>query len=120
MPWPIRGFLGAAALVVLTSCGVSEDEIVHVKEGAKLGHSDPRIGLQYCTTLGCPDPALLSPPAEDTDPLYCLEVFFEYGRSPALCLPLDVCQKLECAKQGQECAIFDGFPGQVKCIEPKD
>jgi hypothetical protein len=120
MSWPIRGFL-AAALVVLTSCGVSEDEAVRVKEGALLGHPDPRIGLQYCTTLGCPDPAdpRYNPPVEDQRPLFCLEVFFDYGRSPALCLPLHVCEKLECEKQGQECAIFEGFPGQVKCIEPR-
>lgn len=119
MSWPIRGLLGAAALAVLTSCGVSDDEIVRIREGERLGHEDPRIGLTACTTFGCPDPLLLDPPPADPDPLFCLEVFFEYGRSPALCLPLDVCQKLECAKAGQECAIFEGFPGQVKCIEPR-
>ncbi|OJT26668.1 hypothetical protein BO221_01095 [Archangium sp. Cb G35] len=105
MSWPIRGFL-AAALVVLTSCGVTDDEIVQIKEGQTLGV--PGRQLEYCTTLGCrfQDEA-------------CLEVFFEYGRSPALCLTLDVCERLQCAKQGNECAIFDGFPGQVKCMEPR-
>ncbi|HYO59568.1 hypothetical protein [Archangium sp.] len=106
MPWRIRGLLGAAALVVLTSCGVSEDEAVRLKEGQTLG--EPEIGLQYCSTLGCPYQGQA-----------CLEVFFEYGRSPALCLFLNVCEKLECEKEGRECAIFDGFPGQVKCIEKK-
>lgn len=105
MSWPIRGFL-AAALVVLTSCGVSEDEIVQLKEGQTLGV--PGRQLNYCTTLGCQF-------ADEA----CLEVFFEYGRSPALCLTLDVCERLQCAKQGNECAIFDGFPGQVKCMEPR-
>lgn len=107
MSWPIRGLLGAAALAVLTSCGVSEDEVVQIKEGQTLG--DPELGLQYCSTFGCPY-------ANQA----CLEVFFEYGRSPALCLTLDVCDRLQCAKEGQECAIFDGFPGQVKCIAPRD
>ncbi|WP_395810018.1 hypothetical protein [Archangium minus] len=102
----MRGLLGAAALVVLASCGVSEDEAVRLKEGETLG--EPELGLDYCTTLGC-----------RYDGQYCLEVFFEYGRSPALCLFTDVCDKLECVKQGQECAIFDGFPGQVKCIDPR-
>ncbi|QRK09603.1 hypothetical protein JQX13_05575 [Archangium violaceum] len=106
MPWRIRGLLGAAALVVLTSCGVSEDEAVRLKEGETLG--EPEIGLDYCTTFGC-----------EYQGQYCLEVFFEYGRSPALCLFADVCDKLECVKAGQECAIFDGFPGQVKCIDPR-
>ena len=58
---------------------------------------------RYCSTLGCA-----------YDGQACLEVFFEYGR-PALCLFLDVCDKLEC-EGGGRCAIFDGFPGQVKCI----
>lgn len=107
MSWPIRGLLGAAALAVLTSCGVSEDEVVQLKEGQTLGRED--VGLQYCSTFGCPYPDQA-----------CLEVFFEYGRSPALCLTLDVCDRLQCAKEGQECAIFDGFPGQVKCIAPRD
>jgi hypothetical protein len=106
MPWPIRGLLGAAALVVLTSCGVSEDEVVQLKEGQKL--SSPDRTLSYCSTFGCRF-------ADEA----CLEVFFEYGRSPALCLTLDVCERLECAKEGQECAIFDGFPGQVKCMAPR-
>jgi hypothetical protein len=106
MSWPIRGFLAAAALVVLTSCGVSEDEVVQLREGQTL--SAPDRQLSYCTTFGC----------QFSDEA-CLEVFFEYGRSPALCLTLDVCERLQCAKQGHECAIFDGFPGQVKCMEPR-
>ncbi|HEX8826320.1 MAG TPA: hypothetical protein VF794_40825 [Archangium sp.] len=103
MAWRIRGLLGAVALAVLTSCGVSEDEAVRLKEGEILG--EPELELQYCSTLGCP-----------YEGQACLEVFFEYGRSPALCLFLDVCEKLECEKEGGRCAIFDGFPGQVKCI----
>ena len=106
MSWPIRGFL-AAALVVLTSCGVSEDEVVQIREGQTLSAPDRQLG--YCSTFGCQF-------ADEA----CLEVFFEYGRSPALCLTLDVCERLQCAQEGQECAIFDGFPGQVKCIAPRD
>lgn len=108
MPWRIRGLLGAAALAVLTSCGVSEDEAVRLKEGERLFNPDIDSAYWYCSTLGCA-----------YEGQACLEVFFEYGRSPALCLFLDVCDKLECAKAGRECAIFDGFPGQVKCIEKK-
>jgi hypothetical protein len=106
MPWRIRGLLGLAVLAVLASCGVTEDEAVRLKEGQTLG--DPEVGLSYCSSFGCPY-------YEQA----CLEVFFEYGRSPALCLFLDVCNKLECEKEGNECAIFDGFPGQVKCIKKK-
>ena len=91
------------ALALLTSCGVTEDEAVRLKEGQTLG--EPDVGLEYCSTFGC-----------RYEGQACLEVFFEYGRSPALCLFLNVCDKLECEKEGGRCAIFDGFPGQVKCI----
>lgn len=104
MAWRNRGLLVAAALVGLTSCGVTKDEAVRLKEGQTLG--DPNVGLSYCSTLGCP-----------YDNQACLEVFFDYGRSPALCLTLDVCDRLECETEGRKCAIFDGFPGQVKCID---
>lgn len=107
MAWRIRGLVAAVALLGLGACGVTRDEAVRLKEGATLG--DPDLGLQYCTSFGC----LYAGQA-------CLEVFFEYGRSPALCLFLDVCDKLECEQQGQRCAIFDGYPGQVKCIDPED
>ncbi|PTL81128.1 hypothetical protein [Vitiosangium sp. GDMCC 1.1324] len=112
MSWRIRGLLGAAALVVLTSCGVSEDEAVRLKEGQRLFEEDIDPNYWYCSTLGCV-----------YEGQACLEVFFEYGRSPALCLFVagdnGVCNKVECAKEGRECAIFDGFPGQVKCIDKK-
>ncbi|AKJ07475.1 Hypothetical protein AA314_09101 [Archangium gephyra] len=79
---------------------------MQIREGQTLGSPDRT--LFQCSTLGCQF-------ADEA----CLEVFFEYGRSPALCLTLDVCQRLQCAKEGNECAIFDGFPGQVKCIKPR-
>ena len=96
------------ALVGLGACGVTKDEAVRLKDGQTLG--DPQLGLEYCTSFGC---------------LYdgeaCVEVFFEYGRSPALCLYLaDICDKVECETPGKQCAVFDGFPGQVKCIDPKN
>jgi hypothetical protein len=117
MQWPIKGLLGAAALVVLTSCGVSEDEAVRVKEGETLFH--PASGPLYCSTLGCPYIDHDRNPGTEEIPLYCLEVFFEYGRSPALCVDIRVCDRLECEKEGKQCALFDGFPGQVKCIDPR-
>ena len=107
MPWRIRGLLGAAALVVLTSCGVTKDEAVRLKEGQSLG--DPTVGLQYCSSFGCP-----------YDGQLCVEVFFDYGPSPALCLFPDACNRLECEKEGNECAFFGGFPGQVKCMAKKN
>ena len=101
MAWRIRGLLGAATLVVLTSCGVTEDEAVRLKEGQTLGEPE------HCSTRGCPYEGQMQ---------LCLEVFFEDGRSPAQCLPVNVCELLECQKEGGYCVIFDGFPGQVKCI----
>jgi hypothetical protein len=93
------------ALTVLSACGVTEDEAVRLKEGQKLFSQDLPEEYRYCSTLGC---AL--------EGQACLEVFFDFGASPALCLTLDVCERLECQKEGGECAIFDGFPGQVKCV----
>ncbi|HEX8436657.1 hypothetical protein [Archangium sp.] len=101
---------------------MTEDEAVRLKEGQKLFLDGMPEQLRYCTTLGCPT-VVLDPNSTPEDPeddvlrdTFCLEVFFDYGRSPALCLPLEVCDRLECEKEGGTCAIFDGFPGQVKCI----
>ncbi|MET0400874.1 MAG: hypothetical protein ABW123_00670 [Cystobacter sp.] len=104
----MRRGLGGAVLLGLAACGVSEDEAVRLKEGALLS---PEVALQSCTTFGCPYEGQV-----------CLEVFFEYGRSPPLCLFLDVCERLECQTQkpGYRCTLFDGFPGQVKCIEREE
>jgi hypothetical protein len=117
MAWRIRGLLGAVALVMLTSCGVTEDEAVRLKEGQTLG--EPSLGgLEYCSTLGCPEVVVRdeSGQAVSVKQLLCMEVFFEYGRSPALCVLPEVCNRLDCIKEGGQCALFDGFPGQVKCI----
>ena len=102
----IRRWLGGAALLGLAACGVSEDEAVRLQEGAKL--SVEGVPLEGCTTFGCP-----------YEGQRCLEVFFEYGRSPPLCLFVDVCDRLECqsGRPGYQCTLFDGFPGQVKCVE---
>ncbi len=99
----MRGLLGAALVMLVSSCGVAEEEAVRLKEGQTL--AEPEQQLDYCTTLGCPYEGQL-----------CVEVFFEWGRSPALCLYPRACNRLECP-EGRECAFFDGFPGQVKCIE---
>ncbi|WP_198316357.1 hypothetical protein [Cystobacter fuscus] len=105
----IRRILAGVVLVGLTACGVTEDEAVRLKEGQTL--SVPGVPLEGCSTFGC---------------LYegqvCMEVFFEYGRSPAVCVFTDVCDRLECQTQkpGYKCTLFDGFPGQVKCIERED
>jgi hypothetical protein len=99
----MKGLL-AATLLGLASCGVSEDEAVRLREGASL--VDEGESLYYCSSLGCPFERQL-----------CVELFFDYGRSPPLCLGPDICERLECQKEGRQCAIFDGFPGQVKCID---
>ena len=96
-----------AALVGLGACGVTEDEALRLKEGRTLG--DPGFPLQSCTSFGCAYANQI-----------CMELFFEYGRSPPVCVGLDVCERLECNKEGQQCALFDGFPGQVKCTEPRE
>ncbi|RKG62292.1 hypothetical protein D7X30_02975 [Corallococcus sp. AB011P] len=90
----------SATLVLATGCGVSEDEVVQLKEGENLSDTP------YCGSLGCADPYRL-----------CAELFLEFGRSPPLCVVDNICDRLECAKEGRRCAVFNGFPGQVKCIE---
>ncbi|WNG20818.1 hypothetical protein [Cystobacter fuscus] len=109
MRGPIRRILAGVVLVGLTACGVTEDEAVRLKDGQTL--SIPGVPLEGCGSFGC---------------LYegqvCMEVFFEYGRSPAVCVFMDVCERLDCQTQkpGYKCTLFDGFPGQVKCIERDD
>ena len=102
----LLGTLLGGLLCGLAGCGVSADEAVQLKEGGTLSRDG--IPLEGCTTFGC----AYSGQA-------CLEVFFEYGRSPPLCLFVDVCERLECqsGKPGYQCTLFDGFPGQVKCTE---
>ncbi len=94
-----------AALAMLASCGVSEEEAVRYKDEAarqSIRNSD------FCSNIGCLDPQAY----------FCAELFFEFGRSPALCVdPETICDQLECEQEGRSCATFDGFPGQVKCIE---
>jgi hypothetical protein len=92
----------ALAAAVLVSCGVSEDEAVKLREGQTLND------LPFCGSFGCADPAA-----------WCLELFFEFGTSPPLCArPSNICERLECFQQGQECRVFEGFPGQVRCVSP--
>lgn len=102
----IRELFGAvAALAVLASCGVSEDEAVRYKDEAAR-QAIRNYGV--CTNVGCLDPQAY----------FCAELFFEFGRSPALCVDPDtICEMLECQAAGRRCVTFDGFPGQVKCIE---
>lgn len=86
--------LGLAALLLL-SCGPSEELVL--KEGETLG------GLRYCV-FGC---------SQDT---FCAELFLkDTGRSPPLCVPENICDRLECANGGQ-CTLFDTFPVEVRCI----
>ncbi|MFP2926213.1 hypothetical protein ACLESO_13545 [Pyxidicoccus sp. 3LG] len=90
-----------SALAVLGSaCGVDDDEVVVLKEGESLEDAS------YCGSFGCTNPLDL-----------CAELFFDFGRSPAICVPDSICERLDCAKEGRTCAVFNGFPGQVKCIE---
>ncbi len=94
-----------AALAMLASCGVSEEEAVRYKD------EEARQSIRnspLCGNIGCPY----------EQAFFCAELFFEFGRSPALCVDPDtICQMLECQAEGRECATFDGFPGQVKCID---
>ncbi|MCP3102269.1 hypothetical protein LZ198_25700 [Myxococcus sp. K15C18031901] len=83
-----------------SACGVDEDEVVRLKEGESLADAP------YCSSVGCTG-------AYE----FCAELFFDFGRSPPLCITDDICERLECANSNRRCAIFDGFPGQVKCID---
>ncbi|WXH30697.1 hypothetical protein WA016_04669 [Myxococcus stipitatus] len=83
-----------------TACGVDEDEVVRLKEGESLADA------AYCGSFGC-----------ERINEFCAEVFLEFGRSPPICVSEDVCERLECANSSRRCAIFDGLPGQVKCID---
>ena len=92
-------------LLGLASCGVSKEEAVHLKEGQTV--SDPEFGLLECNSFGC------------TEELpFCVELFFDYGRSPPLCVSTDICDRLECSEPGYVCRVFDGFPGQIRCVKP--
>lgn len=101
MTWRTRGLLGAALTAVVLSCGPSDDEAMRLKEGANLDD------VEEC-------PALLCLGQQE----FCAELLFDYGQSPPVCVETDICERMECLKQGRECVIFDGIPYQVRCIEP--
>ena len=89
--------LGLAALLLL-SCGPSEELVL--KQGQTLD------GLLFCGFTGglC------------TTDTFCAELFLkETGRSPALCVPDNICDRFECA-DGGECRIFTTFPAEVRCV----
>ena len=87
-----------AALLLLAACGPHEGRGLAVVGEARLG-AQPE-----CFSLSCADPALR-----------CSQLFFDYGRSPPLCVESNICDRLTCAI-GQ-CTVFDGLPLQVKCIQ---
>lgn len=93
-----RALLAAAVVGLGSSCGIPEEEVLSLKEG------ETTVDLPYCTQLGCPSVGQ-----------FCVELFFEFGRSPALCVFPEACNRFQCP-EGRSCAIFDGFPGQMKCI----
>ncbi len=99
MTWAMRGALGAL-LVAGLSCGPSEAEAMKLKEGSNLED------VYQCPGIACFN--------EDE---FCAEVLLEYGRSPPLCVTLDICERMECLESGRRCVFFDGFPIQVRCIE---
>ena len=112
MPWRNRGLL-AALLLGLASCGVSPEEAVYLREGATLGGSENpayNLELEYCGSFGC------SVPQRQV----CVELLFDYGRSPPLCVPRDVCDRLRCAEEGYECRVYGGIDqvGEIRCVRP--
>jgi hypothetical protein len=98
MIWKMRGLLGAALAAVL-SCGPGKDDAMRLKEGSNLDD------IVEC-------PALLCAGATDL----CTELLFEYGRTPPLCVPQDICERMDCLEQGRRCVIFEGIPFQARCI----
>jgi len=99
MTWRICGLLGVA-LAALLSCGPSDSEAMKLKEGRDL--SD----IGECPTLLCIE-----------ESKFCGELLFDYGRSPPLCMPIDICERLDCLKEGRTCTLFEGLPAQVRCVE---
>jgi hypothetical protein len=88
--------LGLLAALALSACGPSEELVL--KEGQTLE------GLPYCFGV-C------------FEGEFCAELFLkDTGRSPPLCVPLDICDRFTCADGGR-CAIFDTFPAEVRCID---
>nr|WP_164015456.1 hypothetical protein [Pyxidicoccus trucidator] len=100
LSWRMRVLVFSTLAVLGSACGVDDDEVVRLKDGESFADAP------YCGSFGCEDVFQ-----------FCAEVFLEFGRSPAICVSDDICERLECANPGRRCAVFDGFPGQVKCIE---
>jgi hypothetical protein len=57
-------------------------------------------------------PALLCASVDEL----CTELLFEYGRSPPLCVPQDICERMDCLEQGRRCVIFEGIPFEARCV----
>lgn len=89
-----------AALALAAACGPEEGRGMKLKEGANLDDA------QQCLSIGCLDPNQI-----------CVEIKFDFGRGPPICVNDDICSRLEC-EVGQ-CVIYSGFPAQVRCaVEP--
>jgi hypothetical protein len=99
MTWKTRGLLGVALAAVL-SCGPGRDDAMRLKEGSTLED------VVECPILLCGDVTEL-----------CTELLFEYGRTPPLCVPQNICERMECLEQGRRCVIFEGIPFQARCIK---
>jgi hypothetical protein len=93
------GLLGAA-LAALLSCGPSDAEAMKLKEGRDLND------IGECPALLC---------ASDSE--FCGELLFEYGRSPPLCMPIDICDRMDCLEPDRVCRLFEGLPAQVRCVK---
>jgi hypothetical protein len=88
--------LGLATSLLLAACGPAEE--LELREGQTLD------GLRYCAYFCTVD-------------TFCAELFLkETGRSPALCVPVDICDRFTCANGGQ-CQIFDTVPAEVRCVD---
>ncbi len=84
----------------MLSCGPSDAEAMKLKEGRNLDD------IIECPVLLCA--------ASDE---FCGELLFDYGRSPPLCMKIDICERMDCLKPGRTCTLFEGLPAQVRCIE---
>jgi hypothetical protein len=98
MNWKLRGLLGVALAAVL-SCGPGKDDAMRLKEGSNLDD------IRECPALLC----------ASVDEL-CTELLFEYGRSPPLCVPQNICERMDCLEQGRRCVIFEGIPFEARCV----
>ena len=86
---------GAALACSCSSCGPGKDDACASRRAPTWRTS---ASARPCC---CASPADL-----------CAELLFEYGRSPPLCVPDNICERLDCLEQGRRCASSRASPSR--------